>query len=133
MKFLIVEDDFTARRVMQRYLFRYGDCDIAVDGSEAIEAFRTALETEEPYDLISLDIMMPNLNGHDTLKQIRQIEAEHGIGGLDVVKIIMTTALGDSEDILGAFREGCEAYIRKPVEKAKLFEEMEKLGFSHTE
>jgi two-component system, chemotaxis family, chemotaxis protein CheY len=44
MKTLIVEDDFTARLVLQRFLSRYGDCDIAVNGQEAVEAFRMTSE-----------------------------------------------------------------------------------------
>ena len=113
---------------MQRYLSSYGDCDIAVDGNEAVEAFRQAMDEKELYELICLDIMMPNMDGHEALKAIRRIESEHGINGLDGVKVIMTTALGDSKNVMESFREGCEAYIVKPVEKDKLLEEMESLG-----
>jgi len=59
----------------------------------------------------------------------RRIENEHGIGGHDGVKVIMTTALGDSKNVMESFREGCEAYIVKPVEKDKIFEEMANFGF----
>ena len=128
MKYLIVEDDFAARRLLKRYLSDYGDCDIAVDGHEAVEAFRQAMDEKEPYDLICLDIMMPNMDGREALRAIRQIEHEHGTDGLDGVKVIMTTALGDSNNVIGSFREGCEAYMVKPVEKDKLLEEMESLG-----
>ena len=128
MKCLIVEDDFTARKLLQHYLRNHADSDIAVDGDEAVEAFRQGIAEDEPYDLICLDIMMPRMNGHEALKAIRQIEAEHGISGLDGVKVIMTTALGDSKNVMGSFREGCEAYIVKPVQKEKLFKEIEKLG-----
>jgi two-component system chemotaxis response regulator CheY len=132
MKCLIVEDDFVGRKLMQKYLAEYGECDVAVDGEEAVEAFRLAIENETPYDLICLDIMMPNMNGHEALNAIRQIESKYGINGLDGVKVIMTTALGDSENVLGSFREGCEAYIIKPVRKDALLAEIEKLGLSLT-
>ena len=128
MKCLTVEDDFAARKLLQRYLSDYGDCDVAVDGNEAVAAFRQAIDEKEPYDLICLDIMMPNMDGREALKLIRQIESEHGIGGHDGVKVIMTTALGDSKNVMESFREGCEAYIVKPVEKGKLLGEIEKLG-----
>ena len=71
---------------------------------------------------------MPEMDGHDVLKAIRKIESQHGIGGLDGVKVVMITALGDSKNVMGAFRTGCEAYIVKPVKKGKLLEEIEKLG-----
>ncbi len=132
MKCLIVEDDFTARKLMKRYLSSYGDCDIAVDGNEAVEAFTQAMDKKEPYDLICLDIMMPNMDGREALKHIRQIESEHGISGLDCVKVIMTTALGDPKSVMGSFREGCEAYIVKPVKKEKLLQEMQNLGLLDT-
>jgi two-component system chemotaxis response regulator CheY len=130
MRFLIVEDDFAARRLLQRYLSKCGNCDVAVNGNEAVQAFRQAMDAEERYDLICLDIMMPNMNGHETLKAIRKIESEHDINGLEGVKVIMTTALRDSRDIMGAFKEGCEAYIVKPIQKDKLFEEIAKLGLA---
>jgi two-component system, chemotaxis family, chemotaxis protein CheY len=132
MKCLIVEDDFVGRKLMQKYLSDYGECDVAVDGEEAVDAFRLAMENELPYDLICLDIMMPNMNGHEALNAIRRIENQHGINGLDGVKVIMTTALGDSENVMGSFREGCEAYIVKPVRKDVLLREIEKLGLSLT-
>lgn len=128
MKCLIVEDDFAARRLMQRYLSSYGNSDIAVDGNEAVEAFRQATDEKELYDLICLDIMMPEMDGREALETIRQIEKEQGIGGLDCVKVIMMTALDDSENIMGAFRTGCEAYIVKPIRKEQLLQEMKKLG-----
>ena len=133
MKCLIVEDDFVARKLMQVYLSEHFDCFIAVNGNEAVEAVREAFEENKPYDLICLDIMMPGMDGHEALKTIRQMEKERSIGGLDVTKIIMTTALGGSRDIMGAFRSGCEAYIIKPVRKDKLFEEVKNLGLVETE
>ncbi len=128
MKSLVVEDDFGSRKLMQRWLSQVSDCDIAVNGIEAVDAFNEALTNGDPYDLICLDIMMPQMDGHQALEAIRQIESEQGIVGLDSVKVIMTTALGDSKHVMGAFREGCEGYIVKPVEKQKLLTEMEKFG-----
>jgi two-component system, chemotaxis family, chemotaxis protein CheY len=127
IKCLIVEDDFASRMLLQSYLSDIAVCFVAVNGYECIKAFRDALEAEEPYDLICLDIMMPGMDGRETLKAIRQIEREFGIGGLDGVKVIMVTALGDSKNVMGAFNEGCEAYIVKPIDKNRLYEEIEKM------
>ena len=128
MRFLITEDDFVTRRLMQKYLSDYGICDIAVNGSEAVEAFRLAIEENEPYDLICMDIMMPEMDGRQALKAIRQIESENGVGGFYTVKVIMTTSCDDNKNIMGAFREGCEAYLIKPIEKERFLEEMANLG-----
>jgi len=128
MRSLVVEDDFTARKLMQRMLLGYGDCDVAVDGKEALEAFGQARGEGASYDLICLDIMMPRMNGHEVLEQIRAQEASHGILGKDGVKVVMTTALADSGNILRAFDEQCEAYLVKPVKRVPLTERLQEFG-----
>ena len=128
MKALIIDDDFTCRKLLSKILAEYAECDIAVDGKEGIEAYNSALEENQPYDLICLDIMMPEMNGHETLKKIREIEDKKNLIGSDSVKIIMTTALDDMDNIKSAFREQCEAYIVKPIEKGKLISKLNELG-----
>ena len=128
MKILIADDNLTCRKLLKKYLSDHGNCDIAVDGSMAIKAVRNALSKSDPYDLICLDIEMPNMNGQETLIAIRQAEAELDIAGLDCSKVIMTTVCDDKENILTAFRNGCEVYLIKPIEKDILLAEIEKLG-----
>jgi two-component system chemotaxis response regulator CheY len=128
MKSLIVEDDFAARRLMQIYLAVFGECSVAINGIEAVNAVRIALEQNEPYDLICLDIMMPHMDGIEALAKIREVEKENGIQGLDVAKVIMTTAKSLSKDIFGAFNTGCESYLIKPIKKKDVVAEIEKLG-----
>jgi two-component system chemotaxis response regulator CheY len=128
MKILIAEDDFACRKLLQSFLFEYGDCFVATNGLEAVKAVKNALDEGLPYDLICLDIMMPEMDGHEALESIRRIENERGISGLDGIKVIVTTALDDSASVIGAFKSGQEAYIVKPFSKRNLLEEMEKLG-----
>lgn len=129
MRFLIVEDDFTSRTLLQKILSPYGDCDIAVDGDEAIQAFRLAHEEKEPYDLICMDIMMPHTDGQQALKAIREIEKEMDIDDADEVKVIMTTALGDPKTVMEAYyKGGAASYIVKPITRQKLLDEVKKLG-----
>lgn len=127
MKVLIAEDDFASRKFMLRLLQQYGECDVTVDGEEAIEAFKMALEDEEPYDLICLDIMMPGVDGYEALKQIRQVEADEKIPESKQAKIIMTTALNDGRNVTKAFSLGCVAYAGKPIDKDKFENELRKL------
>jgi CheY-like chemotaxis protein/HPt (histidine-containing phosphotransfer) domain-containing protein len=128
LKILIAEDDFTCRKLLQSFLSDYGDCFVAINGREAVDAVKDSLEEGRPYDMICLDIMMPEVDGHEALESIRRIESEHGIMGLDGVKVIITSALDDSTNVVGAFKTGCEAYIVKPISKRNLLDEMEKLG-----
>lgn len=121
MKALIVEDDFISRLILQKILSPYGVCDIAVNGKEAITAFTYALENGDPYDLICLDIMMPEMDGRDALKVIRDKESQINLPPNKEVKIIMTTALDDAHEVIDAFyKGGCTSYLVKPIEKRKL-------------
>ncbi len=128
MKTLIVDDDFTSRKLLLKMLSGYGSCEVAVNGKEAVEAYKLALEEKEAYDLICLDIMMPEMDGQQVLKEVREIEHSRGINGLDGVKIIMTTALNDFKNIKKSFREQCEAYLVKPIEKEKLIKNLKDLN-----
>lgn len=128
MKSLIVDDDFFSRRILQAFLAEHGECHIAVDGKEALFAFEQALSEDQPYDVICLDIMMPEMDGQEVLKTIREIETNKNIFGRDCVKIIMTTALNDTTNITKAFREQCESYLIKPISKSKLLKALKDLG-----
>ena len=130
MRSLIVEDDSIARELLKVYLAGYGDISFAVDGKEAVQAVEESLNRGKPYDLICLDIMMPEMDGLEALKHIRKLEQDRAIAGLDGAKVIVTTASDQSSDIFDAFNTGCEAYIVKPVRKEKLLEEMTKLGLT---
>lgn len=130
MRTLIVEDEFTSRMLLQKMLERYGECHVAVNGREAVEAIAAAHMVGTPYDLICLDIMMPEMDGQETLKAIRQIEKKAGICGLDGVRIVMTTALRDKDNIMQAFREQCDGYLVKPVDRNKLTKLMDDIGLS---
>jgi two-component system, chemotaxis family, chemotaxis protein CheY len=133
MKTLVVDDDFVCRKLLHTILSRHGECDIAVDGKEAVDAFDIASRDGRPYDLICLDIMMPDMDGHEVLRMIRSLEERSGIGGLDGVKVIMTTALSDYGNVRQAFREQCEGYLTKPIDKAKLLELLRSFDLLHAD
>lgn len=120
MKSLIVEDDFTSRLFLQTILLQYGEAHVAKDGEEAIRAVKGAFEVKHPYDVICLDIMMPSMDGRAVLEGVRKIEEENGVRGLKGVKVIMTTALSDMENIMGSFKGQCDAYMVKPVDAADI-------------
>ncbi len=128
LKTLIVEDDFTGRLLLQELLKGYGPSHVAVNGKEAVEAVRIALEANEPYDLICLDIMMPEMDGQTALREIRAAEEARGIISSKGAKIVMTTALSDMKSLSSAFGSLCDAYLVKPIEKAKLLSELRKLA-----
>ncbi|QWR76925.1 response regulator [Candidatus Magnetomonas plexicatena] len=131
MRILVAEDDFTSRTMLQRFLDGYGDVDVTVNGSEAIEAFNFALEENEPYDLICLDIMMPEIDGLKALKNIREKEKSIGVTPENGVKIVMTTALDSTKEISDTFYgSGCNDYLTKPIDLQRLTIILEKYGIS---
>src|SRR4051812_17264014 len=120
MKTLIADDDFTSRLLLQEILKKYGPVHIAVNGHETVQAFKSALESGEPYNLICLDIMMPEVDGYDALKKIRDLEHKKGIAYASGTRVIMATALDQVSDVSRAFQGLCDAYLCKPIDKAKL-------------
>ncbi|AGW12325.1 response regulator [Megalodesulfovibrio gigas] len=129
MRVLIVEDDFTSRKLMQTILSPYGDCDAAVNGREAVEAFQNALNSAKPYDLVCMDIMMPEMDGQEALKQIRAIERTMGVRASDEVKVVMTTALDDPKNVVEAYyKGGATSYIPKPIDRQLFIHLLRNLG-----
>jgi len=127
MKILVVEDDSVCAKLLKLILERYGSVDVAEDGVIGLSSVSEALEQSQPYDLICLDIMMPNMDGHAALQKIREVERLHGFNIGQGAKILMTTALSDHKTIIKTFRGECDGYIVKPIEKNSLNEKLKEL------
>ncbi len=127
VRMLIVEDEFLSRKLVIHYIEKYGTYDIAVNGVEAVSAIKFSYEEGKPYDVVFLDIMMPDKDGLSVLKEVREYEASRGIGTNDGIKIIMTTALGDAKTVMEAFRDQCEAFITKPYTEEAFKKQLRKL------
>ena len=132
MRILIAEDDLTSRKFLFKFLSQYGECDLVVDGLETLDAFLMSLKEGKPYDLICLDIMMPKVDGVKVLKAIRDLETQKGLLPEKRAKVIMTTALAETQFVQNAFEIGCEAYAAKPIDITKLLEVLQRLGLIST-
>ncbi|MCF7934792.1 MAG: response regulator [Synergistales bacterium] len=133
MKTLVVEDDKASAKVLESMLSGYGSVDIAWSGREALDAFAAALQSSDPYDLVCLDIMMPEMDGQSVLKELRRYEEQEGLLMKDGVTVLMTTALGDRENVFEAFREQCDGYLIKPIARKKLDALLEELQLIEAE
>lgn len=122
MKTLIVEDVTITRKLLEKLLSDYAECDAVKNGVEALQAFKSALSKNSPYDLICLDIMMPGMSGFEVLKKIREIDS-----GSKKVKIIMTTSVTDRENVIKAIKYGCDGYLAKPYYKENLEKQLIRL------
>jgi two-component system, chemotaxis family, chemotaxis protein CheY len=124
LRLLLVEDDAASRLLLKTFLSRYGECHLANNGREAVEMARAALERGRKYDLICMDIMMPEMNGRDAVRQVRALEEAHGMLPASGAKIIMTTAVHDMKEVIRCFEEFCDGYLMKPIDLGNLLGQM---------
>jgi two-component system, chemotaxis family, chemotaxis protein CheY len=127
MRSLIVDDDPTNRVLLDAILSQHGKCQIAVNGRDAVNAFRKANDTGLSYDLVCMDISMPEMDGFTAVKQIRALEEARGILPKAGAKILMASASGDTKDIFRSVRESCNGYMVKPVSAIQLLEHLKRL------
>jgi two-component system chemotaxis response regulator CheY len=118
LKFLIVDDFSTMRRIVRSLLKEMGcnNADEAEDGAVALQMLKSTR-----YDFVVSDINMPNMNGFDLLKAIKADEQ------LRAIPVLMVTAEARKEDIVLAAQSGAAGYIVKPFTKATLEEKVQKI------
>ncbi len=126
MKILIVDDDSTSSLFLQGILKIHGTADIAVNGKEAVTAVETSLAANEPYNLICMDILMPEMNGSEAVHKIRQIEILQNIPKEKRVKIMMVTTKADKDTIISSIQLGADDYIVKPFDGEMILKKIEK-------
>ena len=129
MRSLVVEDNFVNRTLLVRQLANYGPCDSASHGEGAIESVKLAFDAGEPYSLICLDIMMPEMDGFETLTAIRNLETETGHEN-HPTRILMISALDQAKHIMSAFDKLCDGYLVKPIDKKTLEDQLQEFGFT---
>ena len=131
LKILIVEDDFTCRTVLDAFLSKFGSCDVAKDGMEAIYAVNETYLSDppQPYDLICMDIMMPIMDGLQASQKIREIERNNGVEGtIHETAIVITSAIQDPATIIRAcYESGANYYFVKPLDFNQMKRQMQKL------
>lgn len=133
MRILIVDDDLANCQLIKHLLIPYTEPDIVDDGVKAVNAFFEAHQNKNPYDIIFLDIMMPEKDGHEVLKEIREWESNNLSYGIGEVKIVMVSALDSKDHILSSFKEGCEYFLVKPISRSKVMNVMSEMGYEVTE
>ena len=103
-RILVVDDNEMNRDMLSRRLEKQGHAvDIAVDGRHALEKMRSAA-----YDLVLLDIMMPEMDGYEVLETLKSDPA------LQHVPVVMISAVGETESVVKCIELGAEDYLPKP-------------------
>ena len=106
-KLLIVDDEEKIREMIGKYAVHEGyETVLVCDGKQAVELFK-----KDDFDLVVLDVMMPEMDGYEALKRIKQIKD---------VPCILLTALGQEYDRIYGFDIGAEDYVTKPFSPKEL-------------
>lgn len=118
MSFLVVDDFPTMRRIVRSLLKELGftNVDEAEDGQDALNKLRAG-----KFEFVVSDWNMPNLDGLEMLKEIRQDEALKGL------PVLMVTAEAKKENIIAAAQAGANGYVVKPFTAATLEEKLNKI------
>ena len=130
MKILIVDDELVSRIKLQTILEGENRCHLAQNGVEAMQNFRQAWKDLDPYDLVCLDIGMPDKNGMDVLFEIREAEADMQVTREKPVKILMITSHADKDSIITSIQAGCDGYLVKPFNNAAVLNKIKELGLT---
>lgn len=129
LKILLVDDSKSAQQKICSIMSRYGECDQAYNGQEAVEMFTASLKMDSAYDLIVMDIVMPKMDGLEAVKEIRRIQKSEDVPEDQGAKIIMLTSKADPGHMMKAhFEVGVATYITKPFEERTLIEALTNLG-----
>ncbi len=126
-RFLVVEDDFISRSILNTFLAQYALIDVAVSGEEAVDIFRRTMDgtIDWRYDLICMDIVMPQLNGLEATRRIRELEKENNVDCINETTIIMVSGMNDPRTVIKSlYRNGANAFITKPIDLKKLQKEL---------
>lgn len=111
MRILVVEDDKEIQELITYFLIKEGyEVDRASDGLEGLKLLK-----ENKNDLVVLDLMLPNLDGKNFTKIVRDISSEYG-----EPVIIMLTAKTEIEDVLDGLEIGADDYMKKPFDPREL-------------
>ena len=127
MRILVVDDEVVSRKKMMKSVSELGACEGVQNGNAALSAVQTALEEWKLYDLITLDISMPDISGTEVLSRIRELEAERGLDDEERATILMVTSHSDIETVKACVGK-CDGYIIKPFNRDVIMDKLKKTG-----
>jgi two-component system chemotaxis response regulator CheY len=115
-KVLIVDDTVFMRKILRNILFQ-GGLDVAGEAENGKQAVELYMQLKP--DLVTMDIVMPEMNGIEALKQIKSFDPD--------AKVVMCTAVGQEQMVKAAVKLGARGYIVKPFQAPKVIEEVKKV------
>jgi putative nucleotidyltransferase with HDIG domain len=128
MNILIVDDETVSRKILLKKMELIGKCTAVDESHKALKLFDKSYQNKRPYDLITLDVSMPKMDGRQLLRLFRQKEKALKIGKDEQSKIIMVTSRMTASTIKECIKLGCNGYILKPVNKYQLLFNLGRIG-----
>lgn len=126
VKALVVDDVKVNCRVLKGLLDKYGECDVVLNARDAVNAFQTAWKAGAPYNLLCLDIMLPDVDGIRLLEIVRKLESSMKLSESQCAHVIMITAVDDIAHREKAKKLGVDGYLTKPIFRNSLEECLKK-------
>ncbi|NTV29797.1 MAG: response regulator [Candidatus Omnitrophica bacterium] len=123
LRILVVDDNMANRQFLVELLSEKAQCECASGGRAAVQAYQASITEKEPFDLILLDIAMPEVDGLEVLGAIRETEKKAGVTLGEGLPIIMATA--HEQPFMKAFNSGCDDYVLKPIDPDELFRKID--------
>ncbi len=128
MRILIADDELVSRSKLQKIMSSLGDCQAVDSGQAALDAFKEAWANWVPFDLITLDVMMPGMDGMETLWEIRSLEEEKKVAEKNRAKILMVTSQSERSVVITCVQAGCNDYLIKPFNLKMIKQKIEELN-----
>jgi two-component system, chemotaxis family, chemotaxis protein CheY len=125
MKTLAVDDEFVALSKMTAILSTFGECDAATNGEQAFEMYMKALEGVHPYELVTIDIEMPGMDGLTLLARICEEEKRQQARG---ARKIMISAASSAGNVKAAAVHRCDGFLVKPIKNQALLQKLAEIG-----
>jgi two-component system chemotaxis response regulator CheY len=127
MRVLTIEDDPTAQMVLKNILCKFADVTESANGEEGLQTFCAALKDGNGFDLVCLDIGLPDVQGNDLLRMLRKTEAENPA---KPSVVLVMTASHEIQIVQKMITLGADGYFVKPVNRVKLVVRLRELGFA---
>ena len=129
MRVIVVDDDPASRQVLAAHLAGLAETVLCGSGAEAVDAASAAIASGAPFDVVFLDIIMPHMDGHETLVRLREVEDDAGVAPENRMRAVMVTSMDDETNTMTALFDGqVAAYLVKPPNRSELLEKLVTLG-----
>jgi len=125
VRFLIIEDDFVSITKLKTILSKYAQCDVATNAGQAFRMITDLLDGGDNYDLLLVDINLPDMNGLELVKAVSHKETQTTC---PKAKKVVVTAEGNLLNVKKAAEYKCDSFLVKPTRKELLLQKLAAVG-----